>query len=511
MKKTLITIVVAIFLTMAMSSVYAASNLWGPTGLLYYDKGKAYPAYTVFQGGGQGWIMDMEGNVCHSFPSYSRDIYPDGHQVLAAENEAGNTGFKEVDWDGNVYGEWYNTERPEIVPHHDQERLFNNKLDDYTMMCIVHFYDKTVADAIANGAGPQCSTVRNNANPSDCGIIEFDRNGNLIWEWRFWNHMVQDYDPTKLNYGDPAAPENWGKLDINAGSNDYLRKGMSPDWNHVNSFNYNETLDQIVMNSREYGEIYVIDHNTTTEEAAGPAGDFLFRWGNPANYRQGDIPTFNYTGTEQLFGAHDIHWIPDFEYPGGPALPGARNFLIFDNGDKKPVTPAHSTILEINPYDGPMSNGVYIWQHDGGYTDTGQVTYGNLSNQVVWGYCPTEASRFNKGMYSRHTSGCQRLPNGNTFMHASEEGHLVEVVTNNTSVTAVDEVVWEWVCPLLTNGTPITWLGPGMDNAVSTGRADRYSLNYPGFAGLDLSPKGKFTERAGIEQIQDKLQEFLAQ
>jgi hypothetical protein len=511
MRKTLIAMAVIIFLAMTASSVYAASQLYGPTGLIYYNKTKTYPGYIIFAGGGEGWIMDNEGNVCHNFPFYGRDLYPDGHMLNSARDDQDMPGFLEQDWDMNIYGRAFvPPDRSYIRPHHDQIRVFNNKVDDYTIMMICRFSDKTVEDAIANGAGPQCKTVRENQDPYDDGIVEWDRAGNIIWEWRFWDHMVQDYDSTKLNYGDPTAPENWGKLDINVGSNSWDRQGMSPDWNHCNSFHYNEALDQIVINSREHGEWYVINHNLTTEEAAGPAGDFLFRWGNPANYGQGEIPTFNYNGDEQIFGTHDIQWIPDYEYPGGPPMPGAGNFLMFDNGTNRPCVGwvAHSAIIEVNPYDGPMTNGVYVWQQDAGYTY--DSVYGNRSNQIVWGYCAPEANRWNKGMYSAHTSGCNRLPNGNTFMLASEEGHLVEVASDFSSVTAVDEVVWEWVCPFV-GGDVVTVVGPGQGNSISTGRANKYSIDYPGWAGLDLTPKGKFTERAGVEALQDKLEALMAQ
>ena len=70
-------------------------------------------------------------------------------------------------------------------------------------------------------------------------------------------------------------------------------------------------MDQILISSRILHEFWVIDHSTTTEEAAshsggnsGRGGDILYRWGNPAAYGRGDV--FD----RRMYGQHDVHWIP---------------------------------------------------------------------------------------------------------------------------------------------------------------------------------------------------------
>ncbi|WNH07749.1 hypothetical protein [Thalassobellus suaedae] len=76
------------------------------------------------------------------------------------------------------------------------------------------------------------------------------------------------------------------------------------DLTHVNSVSYNAELDQIVFSSPGFGEIYIIDHSISTEEAKGPEGDLLYRWGNPQNYGRGTKED------QMLFGQHDVKFIP---------------------------------------------------------------------------------------------------------------------------------------------------------------------------------------------------------
>lgn len=123
--------------------------------------------------------------------------------------------------------------------------------------------------------------------------------GNIVWEWHVWDHLIQEHDASKDNYGDPAAhPE---LVDVNGSGGK-----VAAFWNHMNSIHYNPELDQIMMSVRGNSELWVIDHSTTTEEAAGHSGgrygkggDLLYRWGNPSTYGAGD------RNDQQLFQRHD--------------------------------------------------------------------------------------------------------------------------------------------------------------------------------------------------------------
>jgi hypothetical protein len=130
-------------------------------------------------------------------------------------------------------------------------------------------------------------------------------------------------------------------------------------WNHCNSLDYNRASDQIAINSVQ-GEFYVVDHGATfipgdpdgsIKPAAGDAGDFLFRFGDPARYGQGKPPailedwTRSTNGTKQIGGRHDIQWIK-------PGFPGAGNFLVFNNAQYPFERKPQSCIFEINGFLG---------------------------------------------------------------------------------------------------------------------------------------------------------------
>lgn len=212
---------------------------------------------------------------------------------------------------------------------------------------------------------------------------------------------------------------------------------------HTNGIAYNADLDQIVLSCHSFNELIVIDHSTTTEEAAGHTGgrsgmggDILYRWGNPANYRAGakDDQTF--------FLQHDARWIQ-------PDMPGEGNIMIYNNGNRRPAG-NYSSIDVIVP---PLKK-------DGAYRIKEVSAFG--PQELDWAYVADNPTDF----YSSFISGADRLPNGNTLICSGSEGIFLEV-------TAKGKTVWEYRNPF-----EVTPRGPEGPHSVF--RVTRYAPDYSG-------------------------------
>jgi hypothetical protein len=233
-------------------------------------------------------------------------------------------------------------------------------------------------------------------------------------------------------------------------------------WNHVNGIDHNAQLDQVILSIRNNSELFVIDHQTTSAQAASHAGgryskggDILYRWGNPQQYDRGT------SASQMLFQQHHTHWIET-------NCPGAGHILIFNNG----LGRGYSTVNEIAP---PVDAA-------GNYTLAAGAAYGPSTN--VWTYMSSPPTSF----YSSEISGCQRLPNGDTLICEGVKGNLFEV-------TSAGQIVWRYLCPvtstILTQGDsiPVDPTHPDQSmNAVF--RVLRYGADYAGLIGRDLTPQG---------------------
>ena len=369
---------------------------------------------------------------------------PEDEDVLQAEEEDAESEITMID----------ESEDESVEPVVDDARLRAveaglERLPNGNVLMIA-FEVKSEAEALA--AGRNYNLLSDGELWPD-HIIEVRPNGteggDIVWEWHAWDHLIQDFDETKENYG--VVADHPGRLDVNFVGNG--RGAGGADWLHINSIDYNAELDQILLSAHNTSEIYVIDHNTTTEEAAGPAGDFLYRWGNPQAYGRGG------PGEQELFVQHDARWIED-------GKPGEGNILIFNNGGSSSGT--YTTVDEIvPPYDG---QGGYHLDDGAGFGPT----------EAVWRHGVLESERF----YSRNISGAHRLTNGNTLICDGAHGTFFEIDKNK-------DVVWKYINPVLPNtilsqGDTIPTNQNGFANSVF--RCHRYSPSFNGFFGNDLSP-----------------------
>ena len=472
MKKTLIAL--ALMITGMPGLAY--ERLQGPTELSYWDRTQTCDGYNFFGANGTTYLLDMEGRVAHTWPVGVNPRLLENGNVLDAEGSDINafTTFKELDWSGsNVWQ--YTESRTGYYPHHDFLRIYNKKLGTNTTLYLAN---KAIAsnDCIAAGCNPASAPY---TNVTVDAVVEVDASGTVVWEWCFFDHGIQDYDSAKSNYvGTGKTVTNYpGRLNLNL-----VGRPLTNDWLHCVALDYNTNLDQIAITA-EGGEFYVIDHGNTFVSnnpamsltlAASTNGDFLYRFGDPARYGQGLPPsvqlnwTKTSTGNKQIGGVSQAAWI-------APGLPGAGNFMVFNNGQDLFETTPQSYVVEVNGYLNSSSNNVgsYVnppaagyntWSAPGHDTDKERKL---ISRQTTSIYM----SMANQGFFSHIGGSVQKLSNSNLFICSASEGHIFET-------TPAGDVVWEYINPVTTNGVMTykrdTW---PLYNQVY--RATRYSSLHP--------------------------------
>ena len=267
----------------------------------------------------------------------------------------------------------------DYILHHDAELLPNGNILAMT------WERYTAKEALARGYKLEVDLFPD-------GLIEIDPMTNeIVWEWRLWDHLVQEHDDTKSNYG--IIANNPQLVDIN------YNQREDGDISHANGIAYDEEKDVIYLSANFYSEVWVIDHSTTTVEAASHSGgqfdkggDLIYRFGNPTAYK-------NLNG-ERLF--HNNH------YPN--LLDGVDygKMLIFSNGAEL----LQSTVYELE-------------------LPTSFIINPNSDNEpaVLWSFTDKE-------LYSPKVSGAEKLPNGNILITEGDYG-IWEVSQNK-------EVVWKF-------------------------------------------------------------------
>lgn len=382
-------------------------------------------------------------------PGLSVSLQPDGSLYRAGVSQnitfGGGTGgiIEKFDWDGNL--KWtYTLADSNNVLHHDFKVMPNGHL------LVIIWENHSIADAISHGR----DSVKTLASIWSERIAEIEPEGKdsavVIWEWRAWDHMIQDFDSTKLNYG--VVSEHRELFDINFTNNNKLNWGQ--DWFHFNSIDYHEAYDQILLTAHSLDEIYVIDHSTSTSEAAAHSGgrqnkggDILYRWGNPQAYKMGNA------SDRKLFKPHHAHWLINDQV-------NSANILIFNNGLDRPGS-SYSTVNSIMPPVLPT----------GSYLFSNTQPFAPKSDNAE--YKALKPSDF----YSPIMGGAFQIGDRHFLITEATTGTFFEVLR--------DTIVWKYINPYSAGGSTSQGSSPGTNYVF---RCQFYTPDFPGFDNRNLSP-----------------------
>ena len=178
---------------------------------LAVNEPRALPGYTLLStmNSKNIYLLDNEARVVHSWKpetpsSHCCYLLPDGHLLRPAELGGREKSFgggpaplgrvQEFTWDGEIVWD-YTFFNDKQLPHHDVCKMPNGNV------LMIVWDKKTVDECIA--AGRKKELVSKYLLPDS--ILEVKptgkNSGEVVWEWHLWDHLVQDNDSSKANFG----------------------------------------------------------------------------------------------------------------------------------------------------------------------------------------------------------------------------------------------------------------------------------------------------------------------
>lgn len=416
MKKALI-----LFVCLCISSFFASAQNFG---LQSYDTNSSYAGYTLFPMGFEAHLIDNCGYKVHSWNTDNTSslgcyLLPNGNLLWPSRLPSNTTfvggggGGGRIDiYNSNSQLGWrYDYYVPNgYAAHHDVEPLPSGNF------LVIAWEEIPANQLIALGKDPSTNTV----NFWSERIVEMQPVGinqvNILWEWHMVDHLIQDFDPALPNYGNPANFPNRMNINVNP---------SATDWLHMNGIEYIEEYNQILFSCRHINEIMVIDHSTSTLEAAtgsggqqGMGGDILWRYGNPVNYDRGTA------SDKVLYGQHDARWIPP-----NSTSPHAGKITVFNNGGGQNLGLGNISTADV--IDAPV-NSAGAWTQP-----TGMNPFNPVYPDFIFYTGPGPTGTFT----SSNQGGVEPLPNGNLLVCNANQAELIELDIN-------DNVVWEYEVPI---------------------------------------------------------------
>ena len=404
------------------------------------------------------FLIDKCGRLIHqwaspNYPGMSVYLLPNGNLLRSANvpnmnfrgNGAQGGAIEIYDWNNNLT--WsYTISSDTQTQNHDIYPLTNGNI----LVVIWEAIDSSVAIAAGKNPALLLSTLYS-ARIEEIKPVGTNQ-ASIVWQWRLWDHLIQDFDSTKSNYGVVADhPEL-----VNLNYTDTPR--AEKDWIHPNAVTYNPEFDQIILSAHNLSEIWILDHSTTTTQATshsggtyGHGGDLLYRWGNPQVYGRGT------SADEVFYTQHNPTWIPT-------GYPYAGSIIIFNNGAKRPGGNSSSVDIFTPPAD---STGNYP------ILSPGQA-YGPASEEFSYQGTPN--------FFSSVMGSAQMQTNGNIIVCDATAGNFFEIDSNKN-------VLWRYINPV-NSDTILTQGSVPTNNDNSCFRCTQYDPSYAGFSGITLTPMG---------------------
>jgi len=377
--------------------------------VLVYESEKIHDhlSLLVKNGSTTSLLVDKQGNTLYEWNFETNlgndfELLPDGKSIGMFKRSdpvvsfGGYGGVVKIFDEAGTEAWSYDYVNGNDIGHHDVEMLPNGN--------VIFLVWEEIDAAEVQAAG-----VDFDSNVYVETLIEVNPNTNQVeWEWRSWDHIVQEHDSNAPNYG--AISDNPQRININ-----YNLK-PSGDFMHANGLSYDAVKDVVYISVNFFSEVWAVDHSTTINEASSNSGgnynkggDLLYRFGNPMAYN-------NSSGTRTFYSNH----FPNLLKNG---VPGAGNMLIY--GNSGPDGLQQSTVYEMRlpePYS----------------------LLPNTNNEptTVWSFTDEE-------LHFVRISGADRLGNGNTLICEGDFGMW--------EVTPDGDVVWKY------ESEPSSWRAYGYE------------------------------------------------